>query len=686
MSSFFRPASEISASDDTSTQSLDSSAQIKSTTTKAGELALHGHTHGEFPHELASNSAAPSIASQHYQNVLVHALLEDKCLNDVCHELNNASLPGSPRYTKDHPHVRSQATERYRALTGQLATHGLVSSGLEGDNFRHVRQTARDGLSLLSQQLNALDLSTEDSSAPRSDRHLIRQPLRRLLTEYPQATTSSEHDGFTGDRQISGLASQLLPAHPLLDSTRYMRDFDEVCMLGKGGYGSVFECNHRLDGRSYAVKKIVLGPTVLKKVQQRGEGELNNILGELRTMARIEHPNIVRYFGGWVEWSRSNAVNQTSSSEQPRLITQDTSDIASISASSPYQSHSQQSLSYNTVAGASHGEDILFEHSNSQPQTTLQHVADDPTDPPLEIGLSRTNTHSTLATVTDESNDVEEISRQSAIVEASKTGSEQAQQDDQGLCLTLHIQMSLYPLTLSQYLFASTITLEDSQLSLRHCFHLPSSIAIMLAILDGVQHLHAHGIVHRDLKPANIFLKPTICTPITTPMGSIDPLACTECTSPSTVSPSWLDTKSQQVRMSICVGDFGLVSVIPPDESGSTTTKAPPDPDRPRQVGTELYRPTQLHPKQAETGQAHISQDIYALAIIFTELLCHFDTRMERYDILSRLRKEKQLPGVMRNGSMNKTGAVILRMLAVADGIEDAGCAEVRKWLEDLRE
>ncbi|KAF2219117.1 kinase-like domain-containing protein [Elsinoe ampelina] len=684
MSSFFRPASEISASDDTSTQSLDSSSQIKSTTTKAGELASPDHTHGEFPHELASSSAAPSIASQHYQNVLVHALLEDKCLNDVCHELNNVTLPGSPRYTKDHPHVRSQATERYRALTGQLATHGLVSSGLEGDNFRHVRQTARDGLSLLSQQLNALDLSTEDSSATRSDRHLIRQPLRRLLTEYPQTTISSEHDGSIGDRHISGVASQLLPAHPLLDSTRYMRDFDEVCMLGKGGYGSVFQCNHRLDGRSYAVKKIVLGPTVLKKVQQRGEGELNNILSELRTMARIEHPNIVRYFGGWVEWSRTAAVNQTSSSEQPRLITQGTSDGDSISVSSTFHSHSQQMLSFDTGTGASQVGDILFEHSDSQPQPTSQHVADDASDPPPETELSRTHTRSTLATVTDESNDVEEISRQSAIIETSETGSGQPQQDDQGLSLTLHIQMSLYPLTLSQYLFASTITLEDSQLSLRHCFHLPSSVAIMLAILDGVQHLHAHGIVHRDLKPANIFLKPTICTPVTIPMGSIDPLACAECTSPSPVSPGCMDTKSQQLRMSICVGDFGLVSVLPPNDSGDTTTKEDPEPDRPRQVGTELYRPTQLHPQQAETGQAHVSQDIYALAIIFTELLCRFDTRMERYDVLSRLRKEKQLPGIFLGGSMSKAGTIILRMLAVADGVEDAGCEEVRKWLEDL--
>ncbi|EGP84431.1 uncharacterized protein MYCGRDRAFT_30507, partial [Zymoseptoria tritici IPO323] len=67
--------------------------------------------------------------------------------------------------------------------------------------------------------------------------------------------------------------------------SRYLKDFDELGILGKGGYGQVFHVRHRLDGRTYAVKKAVL----------------DEILTEVRSLSRLDHPNVVRYFSSWIE-------------------------------------------------------------------------------------------------------------------------------------------------------------------------------------------------------------------------------------------------------------------------------------------------------------------------------------------------------------------------------------------------
>jgi hypothetical protein len=87
--------------------------------------------------------------------------------------------------------------------------------------------------------------------------------------------------------------------------SRYKKDFDEVGRIGRGGFGSVYRCRQKLDGREYAVKKV--------KLSSYDEAKNKRLTREVKNMAALSaHANIVRYFGTWVEVDRgdSEAVNQ----------------------------------------------------------------------------------------------------------------------------------------------------------------------------------------------------------------------------------------------------------------------------------------------------------------------------------------------------------------------------------------
>ncbi|XP_073157336.1 uncharacterized protein [Henckelia pumila] len=70
----------------------------------------------------------------------------------------------------------------------------------------------------------------------------------------------------------------------------YQSMYEELNIIGKGGYGRVFECRHKLDGMRYAVKKIMFN-----------EDNEDQVIREVKIMAQLHHPNIIRYHQAWIE-------------------------------------------------------------------------------------------------------------------------------------------------------------------------------------------------------------------------------------------------------------------------------------------------------------------------------------------------------------------------------------------------
>ncbi|KAF2072307.1 hypothetical protein CYY_006385 [Polysphondylium violaceum] len=73
-------------------------------------------------------------------------------------------------------------------------------------------------------------------------------------------------------------------------NSRFLNDFSQMSVLGKGWSGIVIKAENIYDGIEYAIKRIKVNQKLPTKE-----------LMEVRTMARLNHPNIVRYFNSWIE-------------------------------------------------------------------------------------------------------------------------------------------------------------------------------------------------------------------------------------------------------------------------------------------------------------------------------------------------------------------------------------------------
>lgn len=106
---------------------------------------------------------------------------------------------------------------------------------------------------------------------------------------------SSSRDGSDDEDTTNDLVLQRLlsdvsyaPTRKNNSSSRYENDFDEIEVLGVGGFGEVVKTRNKLDALLYAVKIVEM---------KHNRHKLNReIIKEVVTLARLNHHNIVRYY------------------------------------------------------------------------------------------------------------------------------------------------------------------------------------------------------------------------------------------------------------------------------------------------------------------------------------------------------------------------------------------------------
>ncbi|KAF2145559.1 uncharacterized protein K452DRAFT_243696 [Aplosporella prunicola CBS 121167] len=587
-----------------------------------------------------SNTVISNIHPDHKDGIITALLMRDSLNLALEHFNHKEAGTGAPTRSKDDPEVQELAKKHYHSMAASMLTAGITSSNIHHDEKLrgqyaqaydsvakdHIATLAEGGPSLLKSS-SALTLASQGFRAQR------------------QHDAPRPQIGYVQPQNFKHLPSLVQPLvdenHPIFRNALSTHGIILVEAIGKGGYGTVFKAVHPLDGGFYAIKQIPLSPARMEGIRKRGKAELDALFVEVRTMQRFDHPNIVRYHNAWLESLSLDSLAKVKKQQKLLEGVTATSSEAESDSSGPSQSsngiepslglsNNFSDLSDNVVFGDDTSVSVSV--STSIPKRLRKRSESHGT---LSSSLSKKSTvHSIGSDIEDE--DIETIPRNLSEIEKQRDLSlshnilfEESQSDNRSatsmeeeppadnLHLVLHIQMALYDLTLADYISSAPGARVDGTLSLRHCFHTKMSLEILLAVLDGVEYLHAQGVVHRDLKPANIFLSPVVDK-----YRHKDRVALEKC-------HGCIKAGSKRIhQLGVKIGDFGLVTAIARPDTESQHGRV-------RAVGTEFYRPP------SAPAQPNEKLDVYALGVITFELLWKFDTRMERAHVLQDLKRGK---------------------------------------------
>ncbi|KAG7391646.1 hypothetical protein PHYPSEUDO_004148 [Phytophthora pseudosyringae] len=435
---------------------------------------------------------------------------------------------------------------------------------------------------------------------------------------------------------------------PFVCQSRFVNEFDELSAIGKGGFGQVMLAENRLDGRKYAIKRVGLN------LKNQTSKTLQKFLREVKILALLDHPNIVRYYQAWLEKVEESEKGRPAA---PSSIGSDTSSFGGLANAKNYSTS-------NLLAPIS---ELEFSGNQRQLETFYSNgsmISDNDADDGFDwdrgssSGVEDGNGWKEEDLVVQNKPPSRNLPSR---VSSSRSRDDHGSEEDSSFNAAekcdhwLYIQMQYCAgRNLGDYLAVPTRPMELSRM-----------LRIFVQIASALAHVHSCGLIHRDLKPANIFVA---------------------------------DVERDEIKL----GDFGLsryaanVNNLNASSSLDDSQQAPPSSGGLREtplstsmwsnmsesievtagVGTYLY----ASPEQVAGKKYNAKTDIYSLGMILFEL-CHerFGTTMERY-ITLRDARESKFPANLRAAKRCPEILDMLRKLLSHDPSTRPTADEIVQW------
>jgi serine/threonine protein kinase len=293
---------------------------------------------------------------------------------------------------------------------------------------------------------------------------------------------------------------------PLVRYSRYASEFEEMEAMGKGGFGTVFRGKNVLDGREYAVKKVsIQGAVGDTSFQTR----LQRVLREVKILAVLDHPNIVRYYTAWLEMEKEEDAPKCSSKDtfgdetgmsrrysSSLMMTDSVSQWEPDSPARPVYGGPRYSAPPNPL-----GWDNMFEESAASLRRNLRRDYSD-------FSFLEESNDDFIGSKNDTTRNVEEDTGDSETNHIADASNGRPSTNNEGpptysIRHTLYIQMQLCSQhTISEFLLDETSRRGSAESGI----DIPAALQLFLQISQAVHYVHQQGLIHRDLKPSNCFM------------------------------------------------------------------------------------------------------------------------------------------------------------------------------------